>query len=102
MKSKIDFCNNIFNTKMSSLIKETRQENQRALTTKFRHVGDDTETLEDKLIIYQELLEQMKSSIKHTGNITHYKTHYHSPEQAIDFYKGKIYILKKIIKRKNK
>ena len=87
---------------MPSIIKETRQENQRCLTTKFRHFGGDNETPEDKLIIFQDLLEQMENSITHTGNMTHFKTHYQSPEQAIDFYKGKIYILKKLIKRKNK
>jgi len=31
-----------------------------------------------------------------------YKSGHMSPEQQLDFYKGKIHILKKLIKRKNK
>ena len=102
MLFKIDFINHYFNNKMPSVITEKRQENQRSLTTKFRVYGSDNDKPEDKLILFQNLLEQTQNSILHTGNITHYKTHYQSPEQAIDYYKGKIYILKKLIKRKNK
>jgi len=68
--------------------------------------GEQCETIEDKLAAYEELYNNIKTTMDSlrdkSGNRRFLKSGPKSPEEQLSYYRGKIHVLKKYIKRKNK